>query len=105
MDQAVAEVDALIAPGVLRTAPPVEADSPHAHHGRHGNAGGRLRGNSRGKQSLAGLPALVSGFAERLPVALQLVGAPFSENTLLALGNAFQAGTDWHKQRPPGVSA
>ena len=53
--------------------------------------------------NLAGLPALVlpCGFAEGMPVALQVVGAPFSENTLLAMGHEFQARTDWHKRRPP----
>jgi aspartyl-tRNA(Asn)/glutamyl-tRNA(Gln) amidotransferase subunit A len=53
--------------------------------------------------NLAGLPALVlpCGFAGRLPVALQLVGVPFSENTLLAVGREFQSRTDWHKRRPP----
>ncbi len=55
--------------------------------------------------NLAGLPALVlpCGFADGLPVALQLVGVPFSENTLLAIGREFQSRTDWHKRRPPGV--
>jgi len=55
--------------------------------------------------NLAGLPALVlpCGFAENMPVALQVVGAPFSENTLLAIGREFQSHTDWHKRRPPGV--
>ena len=55
--------------------------------------------------NLAGLPALVlpCGFAEGMPVALQVVGAPFSENTLLAVGREFQARTDWHKRRPPGL--
>ena len=42
--------------------------------------------------------------AGNLPVALQLVGPAFTENTLLALGRAFQAATDWHKRRPPLVS-
>ena len=53
--------------------------------------------------NLAGLPALVlpCGFAEGMPVALQLVGAPFGENTLLAVGREFQGKTDWHKRRPP----
>jgi len=55
--------------------------------------------------NLAGLPALVlpCGFAGNLPVALQLVGAPFAENTLLAVGKEFQTRTDWHKRRPEGV--
>ena len=53
--------------------------------------------------NLAGLPALAlpCGFADNMPVALQLVGLPFSENTLLALGRDFQSRTDWHKRRPP----
>ena len=55
--------------------------------------------------NLAGLPALVlpCGFASNLPVALQVVGPPFSENTLLAIGREFQQRTDWHKRRPPGT--
>jgi len=55
--------------------------------------------------NLAGLPALVlpCGFAGNLPVALQLVGAPFAENTLLAVGKEFQSRTDWHRRRPEGV--
>ncbi|HLI85972.1 MAG TPA: amidase [Bryobacteraceae bacterium] len=55
--------------------------------------------------NLAGLPALVlpCGFANGLPVALQLVGPPFSENDLLAIGRAFQERTGWHRRRPPGT--
>lgn len=53
--------------------------------------------------NLAGLPALVlpCGFAQGLPIAIQLVGRPFSENTLLAVGREFQRVTDWHRRRPP----
>ena len=53
----------------------------------------------------AGLPALVlpCGFAENMPVAFQVVGVPFSENTLLAIGREFQSRTDWHKRRPPAA--
>ncbi len=53
--------------------------------------------------NLAGLPALSlpCGFARGLPVAIQLVGRPYSENTLLAIGREFQNRTDWHRRRPP----
>lgn len=53
--------------------------------------------------NLAGLPALSlpCGFADGLPIGIQLVGQPFSENTLLTLGREFQKVTDWHKRHPP----
>jgi aspartyl-tRNA(Asn)/glutamyl-tRNA(Gln) amidotransferase subunit A len=52
--------------------------------------------------NLAGLPALSlpCGFAGSLPVAVQLVGMPFSENLLLAIGKQYQLRTDWHRRRP-----
>ena len=52
--------------------------------------------------NLAGLPALSipCGFANGMPMGLQLVGTPFSENLLLAIGKTFQERTDWHKRRP-----
>jgi aspartyl-tRNA(Asn)/glutamyl-tRNA(Gln) amidotransferase subunit A len=55
--------------------------------------------------NLAGMPALSlpCGFAGKLPVAIQLAGLPFSENTLLAVGREFQSRTDWHKRKPPGL--
>src|SRR5579862_6894553 len=53
--------------------------------------------------NLAGLPALSlpCGFANQLPIGISLVGRPFYENQLIALGRAFQSQTDWHKRRPP----
>jgi aspartyl-tRNA(Asn)/glutamyl-tRNA(Gln) amidotransferase subunit A len=52
--------------------------------------------------NLAGLPALSlpCGFADGMPMAIQLVGRPFSENLLLTIGKFFQEKTDWHKRRP-----
>ena len=56
--------------------------------------------------NLAGLPALSlpCGFAEGMPVALQLVSRPFSENLILSMGMAYQSQTDFHRRRPPGTS-
>jgi aspartyl-tRNA(Asn)/glutamyl-tRNA(Gln) amidotransferase subunit A len=98
------EVDALVAPGRAGPAtridqplsPPPGAPPPASTPSGGGFAGIVQAGN------LAGLPALVlpCGFAENLPVALQLVGAPFSENLLLSIGKDFQSRTDWHKRRP-----
>jgi aspartyl-tRNA(Asn)/glutamyl-tRNA(Gln) amidotransferase subunit A len=96
-------VDVLLAPARLGPAPPVgepldrRPDRPVPKD--PGMTGIIQAGN------LAGLPALVlpCGFAGGLPVAVQLVGLPFSENTLLALGREFQTRTDWHRRKPPGV--
>jgi aspartyl-tRNA(Asn)/glutamyl-tRNA(Gln) amidotransferase subunit A len=53
--------------------------------------------------NLAGLPAisLPCGFADGLPVGISLLGRPFYENQLIAIGNLFQKQTDWHRRRPP----
>jgi aspartyl-tRNA(Asn)/glutamyl-tRNA(Gln) amidotransferase subunit A len=54
--------------------------------------------------NLAGVPALClpCGFTpDGLPISIQLVGPPFSENTLLSLGAWYQSRTDWHRRRPP----
>ena len=53
--------------------------------------------------NLAGLPALSlpCGFADGMPIGISLVGRPFSEHLLLAIGQAFQRKTDWHRRRPP----
>lgn len=53
--------------------------------------------------SLAGIPALAvpCGFADGLPVGLQLAAAPFGEATLLRAGAAYQRETDWHLRVPP----
>ncbi|MCD6360838.1 MAG: amidase [Armatimonadetes bacterium] len=53
--------------------------------------------------NLAGLPALSlpCGFDGGLPLGISLVGRPFYENTLLAVGREFQKQTDWHRRRPP----
>lgn len=52
--------------------------------------------------SLAGLPAvsIPCGFAEGLPVGLQIMGKPFDEGMVLRVANAYQENTKWHKKRP-----
>lgn len=53
--------------------------------------------------SIAGIPAISipGGFADNLPVGMQIIGKPFSEETLLRIAFAYEQATDWHKRRPP----
>lgn len=53
--------------------------------------------------NLCGLPAVAipCGFVNGLPIGLQIVGPPFSENRILAFAQEFQARTDFHLQHPP----
>jgi aspartyl-tRNA(Asn)/glutamyl-tRNA(Gln) amidotransferase subunit A len=44
--------------------------------------------------------ALPSGFVDGLPVGVQLVGKPYAESTLLAIGRALQDATGFHKRGP-----
>ncbi len=57
--------------------------------------------------NIAGHPgiSIPCGFADGLPVGLQLVGRPFEESTLLGAAHAYQQITDWHLRRPPEVGA
>jgi aspartyl-tRNA(Asn)/glutamyl-tRNA(Gln) amidotransferase subunit A len=99
-----ADIDIIVAPCRYGVATPIAQplDSPSSAQPRPSSPGltGLIPAGN-----LAGLPALSlpCGFADGLPVALQLVGPAFSENTLLALGREFQNRTDWHKRRPPAA--
>lgn len=52
--------------------------------------------------NLAGLPAmsLPAGFANQLPVGMQLIGNYFDEAKLLNVAHQYQQRTDWHRQLP-----
>lgn len=88
--------DIVLAPTRLgpasKVAEPLDAPSPPTR-----SRGGLIPGGN-----LAGLPAisLPCGFADGLPLAISLVGRPFWENQLIAVGNLFQKQTDWHRRRP-----
>lgn len=55
--------------------------------------------------NLAGLPgmSIPCGFADGLPVGLQLIGNYFAEARLLNVAHRFQQATDWHLRRPAGI--
>jgi aspartyl-tRNA(Asn)/glutamyl-tRNA(Gln) amidotransferase subunit A len=56
--------------------------------------------------NLAGLPAMSipCGFAQNLPVGLQIVGTHFSEAKLLNVAHLYQRETDWHTRVPERYS-
>ena len=53
--------------------------------------------------NLAGTCALSlpCGMDGQLPIGLQLIGQPFDEARILQAAKAYEAETDWHKQRAP----
>jgi aspartyl-tRNA(Asn)/glutamyl-tRNA(Gln) amidotransferase subunit A len=57
--------------------------------------------------NLAGLPAMSipAGFANGLPVGVQLIGPHFGEAKLLNAAHRFQQETDFHLQAPAGYAA
>ena len=52
--------------------------------------------------NLAGIPAMSipAGFAEGMPVGLQIMGNYFAEAKLLNVAHKFQQTTDWHTKNP-----
>ncbi len=52
--------------------------------------------------NLAGLPgiSIPAGFANNMPVGLQLIGNYWSESKLLNVAHQFQLKTDWHTKHP-----
>ena len=53
--------------------------------------------------NIAGIPAISipAGFTDNLPIGMQIMGRPFSEEILLRIAFAYEQATDWHKRRPP----
>jgi aspartyl-tRNA(Asn)/glutamyl-tRNA(Gln) amidotransferase subunit A len=96
MDALCARFDALVAPTLVRVAPPADESFGTAFR-----AGGVPIGAAA---NVAGLPAVTvpCGFGEGgLPVGIQFVGRAFAENRILAVARAYQARTDWHARLPP----
>jgi aspartyl-tRNA(Asn)/glutamyl-tRNA(Gln) amidotransferase subunit A len=52
--------------------------------------------------NIAGIPAISipAGFADNLPIGMQIMGKPFSEEILLRIAFGYEQATDWHKRKP-----
>ncbi|MCE9633097.1 MAG: Asp-tRNA(Asn)/Glu-tRNA(Gln) amidotransferase subunit GatA [Methylophilales bacterium] len=55
--------------------------------------------------NLAGLPgmSIPAGFANKLPVGLQIIGNYFDEARMLNVAHQYQQATDWHTKMPEGI--
>lgn len=97
MDALCGQYDALVAPTLPNVASPIDQDF-NAYFARAN------RSQLGAAANVAGLPgiAVPNGFGERgLPTSLTLTGAAWSESSLLAIANAYQARTTWHQEQPP----
>jgi aspartyl-tRNA(Asn)/glutamyl-tRNA(Gln) amidotransferase subunit A len=99
-----ATVDLLITPTQRGVAQPIAPSQPGAAGGRGtpppGGAGGLV---NTAAFDIYGLPtiSIPCGFTTSgLPIGLQISGNHFAEPTVLALANAYERATDWHKRRP-----
>jgi aspartyl-tRNA(Asn)/glutamyl-tRNA(Gln) amidotransferase subunit A len=52
--------------------------------------------------NIAGIPAISipAGFADGLPIGMQIMGKPFDEETILHIAFAYEQATDWHERKP-----
>ncbi len=51
--------------------------------------------------NIAGVPGISvpAGFADGLPIGMQIIGKHFGEETLLRIAYAYEQATEWHKRR------
>ena len=94
-ENAFAEVDCIVTPTSPTTAFPIgeKFDDPLTMY---------LSDIYTVSVNVAGLPAISvpCGFSEGLPVGLQLIGKDFDEDTLFTVAGAYEAATEWRKQKP-----
>lgn len=94
------EVDVLLTPGVGATAPRL-SDATMEVNGI-GHPMQSLIGRNTGIFDYLGLPAVMApaGFADGLPIGVQLVGRPWADAQLVNLAAVLQSVTDTHQRRP-----
>ncbi len=98
---AIGDVDVVIAPASRSPAPTIE----ETDIGAAPEAEAAIQAITRFMRPVnyLGLPVLVipAGQSRQgLPIGLQLIGRPFGDEALIALGAAFQAATDHHRRMP-----
>ena len=98
---AIGDIDVIVVPTSREPAPTIAATDV----GGGSNAEATIVGVTRFMRPVnyLGLPSLVvpaSHADSGLPIGLQLIGRPFGDETVVALGTAFQAVTDHHQRVP-----
>jgi aspartyl-tRNA(Asn)/glutamyl-tRNA(Gln) amidotransferase subunit A len=101
IDDVFSRMDVLVTPTIPEPAPALAA----AKAGSVAEVIARMGRFSRLTRpfNALGLPALsvpCGASADGRPLALQLVGRPFDEATLLRVGQAYEDATAWHRRRP-----
>ena len=98
---ALGDIDAVIAPASRSVAPTIVASDL----GGMPEAEAAIQAITRFMRpvNFLGLPSLVvpAGQSQSgLPIGMQLIGRPFRDETLIALGREFQSATDHHRRIP-----
>jgi aspartyl-tRNA(Asn)/glutamyl-tRNA(Gln) amidotransferase subunit A len=98
---AIGSADIILAPVARASAPTIESTD----FGGAADAERAIQALTRLMRPVnyLGLPALVvpaGQSAQQLPIGLQLIGRPFGDETVVALGAAFQKATDHHHRMP-----
>jgi aspartyl-tRNA(Asn)/glutamyl-tRNA(Gln) amidotransferase subunit A len=98
MDDAYSKFDALVSPSRDTVSYPLAVDFNRAYPGLGGGPPVIPAGNAVGQPAIS----IPNGFgANNLPTGIQFTGRVWSEARLLAIADAYQKATDWHKKRPP----
>jgi len=98
---ALGDIDVVVAPASRLVAPTIEETDVGA--GPDAEAAIQAVTRFMRPVNYLGLPTLVvpAGQSRQgLPIGLQLIGRPFGDETLIALGAAFQNATDHHRRMP-----
>jgi aspartyl-tRNA(Asn)/glutamyl-tRNA(Gln) amidotransferase subunit A len=102
MDELYSKYDALVAPSRSTVSSPVNTNFDRAYPGLGGGGPSVIAaGNVVGQPAIS----VPNGFgANNLPTGIQFTSRAGSEARLLAIAQAYQQATDWHKKRPPAIS-